>query len=255
MPIKGIMCPASALADSEPINGQFPCACVIYEIAYRTSPSSSHHRTSTMAAYTIQQLHELEDDELVQLAKRGERRAFDVLVIRHSDRLRRVLLNAVGTKFEQDVYDAAQNAFYKAYANLSKFKGESSFYAWLYKIALNEFKTIIRKIKPGRTTSIHEKYDDSDKDIYEPEDASYSGDPLASTDREIIRVAVHKAMSRLSDKLRMVVELVDIEGHTPGEVARLLNIPAATVRTRLHNGRSQLQELLEKVRDEYLTRK
>lgn len=208
-----------------------------------------------MAAFTIQQLHEFEDDELVLLAKKGERKAFDVLVIRHADKLRRMLLNSVGSKFDQDVYDAAQNAFYKAYANLSKFKGESSFFAWLYKIAINEFKTIIRKIKPGRTTSIHETYEDSDKEVYEPEDESYTGDPLAATDREIIRVAIHKAMSQLSDKLRIVIELVDIEGNTPGEVARLLCIPAATVRTRLHNARSQLQELLEKVRDEYINRR
>lgn len=202
--------------------------------------------------YSAKELRELEDDDLVKLSKKGNQQAFEVLVTRHCNKLRTAIINRYGKRYEQDAYDAVQNASVKAWNKIQTFKGDSSFYSWIYTIADNEAKIIFRKVKYDRYETLDETYDDSDKKVYEPADPDEAVNPVVATSNKQVRAYVMKAMDKLSDKLRVVAHHCFILGYKPNEVAKMFQIDETTVRTRLHNARKQLLQRLQDIRNELL---
>lgn len=201
---------------------------------------------------SAKELRACEDEELVKLAQAQNQPALEILITRHCAKLRTALISRYGKRFEQDAYDAVQNAGIKAYKNIKSFKGDSSFYSWFYAIAVNEAKTIFRKAKYDRYDTIDQTYDDSDKKVYEPEDPDQQLNPIVATHNKQLRTIVMKQLDKLSEKLRIVVYHCDILGYKPREVAKMFHLDETTVRTRLHNGHKKLLANLQNIRNDLL---
>lgn len=180
------------------------------------------------------------DKELVALAREGDRQAFGQLVQTYQ---RRVYAIAFGIlRNREDAWDAAQEAFVKAYKNLERFEGNSAFYTWLYRITYNLSIDHLRDKKRKETVDLDEnrKLETAldragHKAPNHPDDVSHR--------KELSRV-LHDAMSKLSDKHRAIIVLREVQGLSYEEMAEVLGISKGTVMSRLFHARKNLQALL-----------
>jgi RNA polymerase sigma-70 factor, ECF subfamily len=184
------------------------------------------------------------DHELVALCKEGDRRAFGVLVQRYQ---RRAFAVAMGyLKNPEDAMDAAQDAFVKVFRNIKGFKGDSSFYTWLYRIVVNVCIDHIRKHRKRR----HVEYDET----FQRRDEANVG-PLAGNTRPMhpgvaaegkqLNAALHAALDELSENHRTIVVLREVEGRSYEEIAEIMDCHLGTVMSRLHHARKNLQKALK----------
>jgi RNA polymerase sigma-70 factor (ECF subfamily) len=164
------------------------------------------------------------DEELVRRAQRGDRAAFDQLVVRHRDRVYAVALRL--TRNPADAEDALQDTFLNAYRALGRFGGRARVSTWLYRIAANASYDVISR-RHGRDQPL-------DDGVYEP---ASPGDPYA---QDAQRRALELALAALPDEFREAVVLCDIAGLGAGEAAELLGVPAGTVKSRVFRARALL---------------
>jgi RNA polymerase sigma-70 factor (ECF subfamily) len=164
------------------------------------------------------------DEELVRRAQRGDRSAFDELVVRHRDRVYAVALRL--TRNPADAEDALQDTFLNAYRALGRFGGRARVSTWLYRIAANASYDVINR-RRGRDQSL-------DEGAYEP---AAPGDPYA---QDAQRRALEQALHALPDEFREAVVLCDVAGLGAGEAAELLGVPAGTVKSRVFRARALL---------------
>lgn len=176
-----------------------------------------------------------EDGRLVKLAQEGDASAFDALVRRHADRLLRMVRNL--TDQAEEAEDIAQEAFASAYFKLESFVGRSSFFTWLYRIALNNAISR-RRIRRMETTHVGRSLDDA---------TPPAGNGLEASENlqraEQVQL-IRDAIARLEPDRQSVLVLRDIDGRDYDEIAAILNIPSGTVRSRLHRARLDLRQLL-----------
>ena len=168
------------------------------------------------------------DEALVRRAQKGDRTAFDELVVRHRDRVYAVTLRL--TRNSADAEDALQETFLNAYRALGRFGGRAQVSTWLYRIAINASYDLIARRK--QTTSID--------DVTGPEPAA-SGDPYAQSAQ---RAALERALAALPDEFREAVVLSDIAGLGTNEIGAILGVPAGTAKSRVFRGRAQLATML-----------
>lgn len=188
---------------------------------------------------------ELEDEELIQRTLDGQTRAFDELVRRHSRKLNAMLIAMLNN--EADAYDVAQTSFLKAFHSLRYFKGQSSFYTWLYSIALNQARNFLRKRKRERDNSYSLDNDENGDPLEKNADLSdtnRAADPVRQANIAELRKKLQRAISQLSPAHREVINLCDIQGLSYPEISKIINISEGTLRSRLHYARRQLQGLL-----------
>jgi RNA polymerase sigma-70 factor (ECF subfamily) len=164
------------------------------------------------------------DEELVRRAQRGDRAAFDELVVRHRDRVYAVALRL--TRNPADAEDALQDTFLNAYRALGRFGGRARVSTWLYRIAANASYDVISR-RRGRDQSI-------DDGVHEP---VAPGDPYI---QDAQRRALERALAALPDEFREAVVLCDVAGLGAGEAAELLGVPAGTVKSRVFRARALL---------------
>lgn len=197
-----------------------------------------------MAPSPTQAFEPMTDEELIQSTLEGKTRAFDELVRRHSRKLHGMLLQMLNS--EADAYDVAQESFLKAFHSLRYFKGQSSFYTWLYSIALNQGRNYLRKRKRENTYSLDddEKGNPLEKKD-ELADQALESDPVRRANLTDLRRKLGQALAQLSPAHQEVVNMSDIQGLSHAEIAQRLNISEGTVRSRLHYAHRQLQSLLE----------
>lgn len=175
----------------------------------------------------------VDDGELIRRAREGEVDAFDTLVGRHAHRLLRMVRNLTGTI--EDAEDVTQEAFAAAYFKLDSFAGRSSFFTWLYRIALN--KAISRRRQRRlETTHASRPLADSAGDVA-------GGAEVLLRDEQIERL--REVIARLEPDRRSVLVLRDVDGRGYDEIAEILNLPKGTVRSRLHRARCDLRHLLD----------
>ncbi len=188
---------------------------------------------------------ELEDELLIQKTLDGQTRAFDELVRRHSRKLNAMLIAMLNN--EADAYDVAQTSFLKAFHSLRYFKGQSSFYTWLYSIALNQARNFLRKRKRERDNSYSldndENGDPLEKNV-DLSDTNRAADPVRQANIAELRQKLQRAISQLSPAHQEVINLCDIQGLSYPEISKIINISEGTLRSRLHYARRQLQGLL-----------
>ena len=186
-----------------------------------------------------------DDKSLVQACRAGQTEAFGVLVRRYQDRLYPTILRLLGSP--EDAQDVLQDSFVRAFEKLDQFHGESSFYTWIYRIAVNLALSEYRRHRQrGR-----DRWSDpaSLSLAAEPVDDSPETDPAIALERVERELIVQTALNELGPEHRAVVVLKDFDGRRYEEIASLLEIPIGTVRSRLHRARSELRERLRSLVD------
>jgi RNA polymerase sigma factor (sigma-70 family) len=185
------------------------------------------------------------DEALVEQTRQGDVSAFDQLVIRYSPRLYGLIYNM--TSNHEDTRDMMQDVFAKAFRSLPGFKGKSSFYTWLHRIAVN--RTINFCKKRGRHFQL--SLDDVDSSIEnDPEflEITSQPDPVRETNLHELQKKLNEAMLKLSPKHRAVVTMFDIQGMPHAEIAQILGVSEGTVRSRLFYAHQELQSYLGEFR-------
>jgi len=186
-------------------------------------------------------LHGHADANLVREAQAGATGAYSVLVERYQDRIYSIIAGMIASR--EDAVDLTQETFVKAYTALGRFRQDSSFYTWLYQIAVHLCIDYNRK----RRRQIDPLPLDGDLHLHlgiEPEDPSAARNPERATLNVHLRAAIHAALQRLPDSFRMAVILHDIEGLSQEEVAAIMKCPLGTAKSRIQRGRLQLRQLL-----------
>ncbi len=177
------------------------------------------------------------DQELVERAQKGDKRAFELLVIKYQRKLARLLSRMVRDAAE--VEDISQEAFIKAYRALPGFRGESAFYTWLYRIAVNTAKNylVARKRRAPTTTS----FDNEEAEGFEEAELLRDvATPEAELQSKQIALAVNQAVDALPEDLRTAITLREIEGLSYEEIAQMMDCPIGTVRSRIFRAREAI---------------
>lgn len=183
----------------------------------------------------------LSDEELVESAKQGDPDAFPQLVKKYSRRILRVGRNI--TNNDEDAEDVLQETFLKAYTHLDGFQGNSKFYTWLVRIAMNEALMKLRKRKGDKVVSLDEQLD-TGEDTVTREIAVWEGNPEDRYSQEEIRDILDKTVASLPEAFRTVFMLRDVEELSTEETAEVLNLSIPAVKSRLLRARLQLREKL-----------
>ncbi len=181
------------------------------------------------------------DAELVSRAQRGETAAFEMLVIKYQRRIERLIARMV--RDVDLVQDIAQESFIRAYRALPRFRGESAFYTWLYRIAVNTAKKFLmaKKCDPLVTESaLAGGRDDDDETYFAGRELSHDETPEALLASKEIAQTVSAAIEALSEDLRRAITLREIEGLSYEEIASLMNCPIGTVRSRIFRAREAI---------------
>ena len=190
------------------------------------------------------------DRQLVARAQRGDKRAFELLVEKYQRKLARLLSRFIRDPAE--VEDVAQEAFIKAYRALPAFRGDSAFYTWLYRIGINTAKNYLMAMGRRAPTSTEVEADEAEgfeegeqlRDINTPESVLLSKE-IAET--------VNSTIEKLPEELRTAIQLREIEGMSYEDIARVMDCPIGTVRSRIFRAREasaeQLRPLLETRKD------
>ncbi|HTK32661.1 MAG TPA: sigma-70 family RNA polymerase sigma factor [Candidatus Saccharimonadaceae bacterium] len=191
------------------------------------------------------------DDELVRMAQGGDNRAFDELVERYRDKVYRLGFKIL--RHEEDAAEALQDAFLSAYRGLKNFKAESTFSTWLYRIATNAALMKYRKRRDGHVSL--EQSQSSNEDAEPIQLTDWSTQPVQDLLDAETREVMEEGISRLSEELRTVFVLRDVEGLSNAEVADVLHLTVAAVKSRLHRARLELRARLNRYFADKLTRR
>jgi RNA polymerase sigma-70 factor (ECF subfamily) len=180
-----------------------------------------------------------DDQRLIEQCLAGNSAAFGELVLRYQDRLFNSLMLMVNS-FE-DARDLTQEAFVHAFRRLDTFRGDSQFYTWLFRIAVNATISFRRKAARQKSVSI-----ESAKDAIgeEPKDTREDATPSTRIEISEQQQLVRKALSEVSEEFRIALILTEIEGLSYEEAAETIGCPIGTVRSRIHRGRNELREKL-----------
>jgi RNA polymerase sigma-70 factor (ECF subfamily) len=198
-----------------------------------------------------QGVHHLGDEELVKLAQGGDNRAFDELVRRYRDKVYRLSFKIL--RHEDDAAEALQDAFLSAYRGLKNFKAESTFSTWLYRIATNASLMKYRKRRDNHVSLEQSQSSNEDAETLQVPD--WSTQPV----KDLLDGELHEVMEEskktLPEDLRTVFVLRDEEGLSNAEVAEILEITIAAVKSRLHRARILLRDRLNRYFSDRMTRK
>ncbi|MHC5540999.1 sigma-70 family RNA polymerase sigma factor [Singulisphaera rosea] len=183
-----------------------------------------------------------DDKCLIDACRAGNTEAFGLLIQRYQDRLYPTVFRLTGCA--EDALDLLQDAFLRAFEKLDHFQGESSFYTWIYRIAVNLALSGRRRRRP--TLSLR---NDRDGSVIEPYDSEES-DPGARLERAERDRSIQDALNALAPDHRAVVVMKEYDGLRYEEIGAVLGIPVGTVRSRLHRARCELRERLRGVVEE-----
>ncbi|SFH87652.1 RNA polymerase sigma-70 factor, ECF subfamily [Planctomicrobium piriforme] len=182
-----------------------------------------------------------DDSRLIESTLAGNRDAFGELVLKYQDRLFGTLCHMLGSF--HDARDVAQDAFLLAYQKLGSFRQESSFYAWLFRIAYHAAVSSRRKVRRG----VHSLNGDGESDDHEPTDHRLDSDPTSPLSSAETTSQIQAALAQLPPEYKDALVLKELEGFRYEEIAELLNCPVGTVRSRIHRARQLLRERLARV--------
>ena len=181
------------------------------------------------------------DQELVRRVQAGDQTAFNLLVLKYQHRVLKLVGRFVNDAAEAE--DVAQEAFLKAYRALASFRGDSAFYTWLYRIAINTAKNAL--------VSQRRRPVDFDLDLQDPEQydrqarLKESDTPEGVLLTEEIRTVVEEAMAQLPEDLRTAIVLRELEGLSYEEIAEAMDCPVGTVRSRIFRAREAIDKKLK----------
>ncbi|HEX8978244.1 MAG TPA: RNA polymerase sigma factor RpoE [Parasulfuritortus sp.] len=184
------------------------------------------------------------DRQLVDRARQGDKRAFELLVEKYQRRLFRLLSRMV--RDPEEVEDIAQETFIKAYRALPNFRGDAAFYTWLYRIGVNTAKNYLVSRNKAMPTVSAQALDDED----EPDERLVAQDintPESELLSKQIALAVNEAVEALPEELRSAITLREMEGLSYEEIAELMGCPIGTVRSRIFRAREAIAAKLRPI--------
>ena len=185
------------------------------------------------------------DQQLVERVQAGEKAAFDLLVRKYQHRVLKLVSRFVSDAAEAE--DVAQEAFLKAYRALASFRGDSAFYTWLYRIAINTAKNALVS---NRRRPVDFDLDLQDPEQYDRHARLKEGDtPEGVLLTEEIRNVVERAMEQLPEDLRTAIVLRELEGLSYEEIAEAMDCPVGTVRSRIFRAREAIDKKLKPLLD------
>ncbi len=177
------------------------------------------------------------DEALVLKAKRGDAGAFDLLIERHYKRIYKLAFQMLGNP--EDAADATQETFVKAFEQLRRFRGDSSFSTWLHRIAINTCRDMMRR---NRSIAFSQLRPENEHTDFDPATLTEPNADEILMERERAEL-VWLALRQLSEEARQILILCDMQGFSYAEVAAILNLPEGTVKSRLHRARNAFKEV------------
>jgi RNA polymerase sigma-70 factor (ECF subfamily) len=185
------------------------------------------------------------DKALVERVQRGEKAAFDMLVLKYQHKLAKLIGRYIRDPFE--VMDVSQDSFLKAYRALPSFRGESAFYTWLYRIAINTAKNHL--VAQGRRPPDGD-IDTGDAEMLEGEsELKDNATPERLALRDEIERTVNDAIEQLPEDLRTAITLRELEGMSYEAIAEAMDCPIGTVRSRIFRAREAINKRLQPLLD------
>lgn len=188
------------------------------------------------------------DDDflIVQRVQAGDKKAFNLLVSKYHRRVGRLLTRMV--RNQEDIEEIVQETFIKAYRAIGSFRGESAFYTWIYRIAINTAKNLL--VNQGRRPSTLKESTDEDGETFEDNAALSNIDtPESLYQTKQIGEAVNEAIAALPEELRSAIVMREIDGLSYEEIAQIMDCPIGTVRSRIFRAREavalRIKPLLE----------
>ncbi|MCS7192666.1 MAG: RNA polymerase sigma factor [Armatimonadetes bacterium] len=186
------------------------------------------------------------DEALVQKAKKGDSQAFDQLIERYYQRIYKLAFQMLGNG--EDAADATQETFLKAYQQIRSFRGASSFATWLYRIAVNTCRDIMRR---NKATVFSQFSPEDEQTDFEPSILIEPNPNEILVEREKAEL-VWMALNSLPEETRQILVLCDMQGFSYAEVAAILNLPEGTVKSRLHRARNAFKEVWKRLTREQI---
>lgn len=186
------------------------------------------------------------DAELVARVQRGDKKAFDLLVLKYQRKILRLLGRMIRDPAE--IEDVAQEAFIKAYRALPQFRGESAFYTWLYRIAVNTARNWLASA--GRRPSAPNAIETEDGETFnETDNLTDISTPESMVASREIAETVNAVIEELPEELRMAIVLREIEGMSYEDIAQSMDCPIGTVRSRIFRAREAIATRLRPLLD------
>ena len=187
------------------------------------------------------------DQQLVERVQKGDKRAFDLLVIKYQHKVMAVISRLIRDPAEAQ--DVAQEAFIKAYRALPGFRGDSAFYTWIYRIAINTAKNylVARNRRPPASD-----LDVEDAEFYPGNDAIHEmNTPERNLLRDELQATIEQAFQDLPADLRTAVTLRELEGLSYEEIAEVMECPVGTVRSRIFRAREAIDKRIKPLVEEF----
>ncbi|OGT00847.1 MAG: RNA polymerase sigma factor RpoE [Gallionellales bacterium RBG_16_56_9] len=186
------------------------------------------------------------DQQLVVRAQHGDQKAFGLLVSKYQRKLARLLSRLIRDPAE--VEDVAQETFIKAYRALGNFRGDSAFYTWLYRIGINTAKNYL--MSQGRRAPTRTEFDSEEAEGFEEGELLRDNNtPERMLLSKQIGETVNSAMEALPEELRTAITLREIEGMSYEDIAKMMDCPIGTVRSRIFRAREAVAEKLRPLLD------
>jgi len=185
------------------------------------------------------------DHQLVKRVQKGDRRAFDLLVIKYQYKVQAVVSRYI--KDSTEVLDVSQEAFIKAYRAIANFRGDSQFYTWLFRIAVNTAKNHLvsrSRRPPSEDIDYQEAEDYGVSDVLKDNDG-----PEGEMFRSELEKIVFDTMKALPEDLRVAISLRELEGLSYEEIAEIMECPVGTVRSRIFRAREAINEKIQPLMD------
>ncbi len=197
----------------------------------------------TLAPGAVREQSKIDGDlSTVRRVQAGDVAAFDQLILKYRERLYSIIYNLCSNR--EDAADLTQETFIKAFSSIKRFKGESSFYTWLYRIAVNSTLSYLKRNRMRHFFSFETINEEvSSSEIVEALSIKVKSEKTALMNE--LQEKLNEALQKLSDKHRTVVVLYEIEGLSHHDISNVMECSVGTVRSRLHYAKQQLQAYLK----------
>jgi RNA polymerase sigma-70 factor (ECF subfamily) len=186
------------------------------------------------------------DQELVQRVQAGDKNAFDVLIMKYQQRIINVITGFVHDPVEAQ--DVAQEAFIKAYRAIPNFRGDSAFYTWLYRIAINTSKNHLTARARRPPTSDVDAADATN--VYDAPELKEFETPESNLVSDELEQAIHQAIDELQEDTATAIKLREFEGMSYEEISEAMECPIGTVRSRIFRAREAIEQRIQTVMGE-----